>query len=61
MRRFLKKVLENGREEKRGVVYGWYTGGIRRIYGDIRGYTQYIVSIAMVFAVALKVKIAYLH
>ena len=48
MRRFLKKVLENGREEKRGVVYGWYTGGIRRIYGDIRGYTQYIVSIAYI-------------
>ena len=50
MRRFLKKVLEKGREEKRGVVYGWYTGGIRVVYGrytggirwyteDIRGYT----------------------
>ena len=46
MRRFLKKVLEKGREEKKGVVHGWYTGGIRvvyggirRIYGDIRGYT----------------------
>ena len=33
MRRFLKKVLEKGREEKRGVVYGWYTGGIRAVYG----------------------------
>ena len=43
MRRFLKQVLENGREEKKRcgirVVYGWYTE-------DIRGYTQYIVSIA---------------
>ena len=45
MRRFLKKVLENGREEKRGVVYGirvvygWYTGDTRRytdLYGGIR-------------------------
>ena len=58
MRRFLKKVLENGREEKRGVVYGWYTGGIRGIYGGIRRYTEvyggirrytgYIVSIALI-------------
>ena len=37
------------------VVYAWYTGGIRvvyggytGIYGDIRGYTQYIVSIAYI-------------
>ena len=31
------------------AVYGWYTvanGGYTGIYGDIRGYTQYIVSIA---------------
>ena len=37
MRRFLKKVLEKGREEKRGVVYGWYTGGIRVVYGWYTG------------------------
>ena len=33
------------------AVYGWYTvvyGGYMGIYGDIRGYTQYIVSIAYI-------------
>ena len=33
------------------AVYGWYTvvyGGYTGIYGDIRGYTQYIVSIAYI-------------
>ena len=40
MRRFLKKVLENGREEKKSVVNGWYTGGILGIYGGIRRYTE---------------------
>ena len=40
MRRFLKKVLEKGREEKRGVVYGWYTGGIWGIYGGMQRDTE---------------------
>ena len=30
------------------MVYGRYTGGIRWYTGDIRGYTQYIVSIAYI-------------
>ena len=42
-------------KKKKGVVYGWCTGGIRMVYGgigriyrDIRGYTQYILSIAYI-------------